>query len=97
MPPDDQTHVEGTIHPNKSALQFYVPSDVVTDRSFPFDDSDDYRGVTIPGTEAVVLWPRGRPPALPLELDALDGDRVPWPVDEVDAALDTPSPPPTDD
>ena len=78
----DRVFVEGTVHPNKTALQFYVPSDTATERAFPFARGDEYRGMTIQGTEAVILWPKGLSPEFPVEIEDCPDELVPWPLDE---------------
>lgn len=79
---EDPTFIEGRCHPNKSALQFYVPSEVATDSQFAFEPRDEYRGMTIPGTEAVILWPKDRMPSFPVEVDDCPDELVPWPIAE---------------
>ncbi|WP_276257222.1 hypothetical protein [Halomontanus rarus] len=74
--------LEGTCHPNKSAIQFYVPSDVASDDAFPFFPRDEYRGMTVDGTDAVILWPKGEQPVFPLAIDDCPDELVPWPLEE---------------
>lgn len=78
--------LEGTCHPNKSALQFYVSSDVATDRAFPFVPRDEYRGMTVPGTDAVLLWPKGDSPTFPVEVEECPAELVPWPLAETESS-----------
>lgn len=78
--------LEGTCHPNKTALQFYVSSDDATDRAFPFGPRDKYRGMTIQGTDAVLLWPKGDSPEFPVEVDDYPDELVPWPLDDTQSA-----------
>lgn len=71
--------VEGRCHPNKTALQLYVPKDAATESEFPFGPEDAYRGMTVPGTSAVLVWPRGEHPAFPVEVE-YPAEQVPWPL-----------------
>ncbi|WP_247005040.1 hypothetical protein [Halosolutus gelatinilyticus] len=70
----------GKCHPNKSAMQLYVAADVVESSDFPLEPEDDYRGMTVPGTDAVLLWPKGCSPEFPLEVDDYSDELVPWPL-----------------
>lgn len=79
---EDLLFLEGTCHPNKSALQFYVSATTATESSFPFDAEDTYRGMTVPGTDAVILWPKEHVPEFPVEVDDCPDELVPWPVEE---------------
>ena len=80
---DDRLFLEGTCHPNKLALQFYVSSDVATSNEFPFTGGDEYRGMTVPGTDAVLVWPKGQSPSFPLAVEDCPDELVPWPLDEL--------------
>lgn len=77
----DRVYVEGTVHPNKTALQFYVPSEAASESAFPFAHGDDYRAMTVPGTDALLVWPTGQSPTFPLTVEDCPDEQVPWPLD----------------
>lgn len=94
MDPDDEMlFLEGTCHPNKSALQFYVASAIATDDDFPFGPRSSYRGMTVPGTDALLLWPEDSAPTFPVTVDDCPDELVPWPLEENRPTNNTPKPP----
>jgi hypothetical protein len=85
----DLLFLDGTVHPNKTALQFYVSADVATEPAFPFGPRDEYRGMTVPGTDALLVWPTDDPPSFPLTIEECPRELVPWPLDDQHAAPST--------